>query len=197
MCDSFLRSCAASQMLIITGTWKKPFPFVKSCSSGSGQGPCAAFQTSCIPGEAVTHPSEPQARLGTATPGQHSLWRTMGTFSFSSFLLSTQWRNSYFTVRWGWGCKLLAVHYRLPPVSGEVENSEAMLVDFVHCSQQKGKLGIALLEIFSVVKRSCPSGSLCPVSLAFRGGGEGNGTAGQNGPSPRGGGSGKMIHRWQ
>lgn len=126
MCGSFLRSCAASRMLIITGTWKKPFPFVRSCS-GSGRGPCAAFQTSCIPGEAVTQFSEPQARPGTAALGQHSLWGTKGKFSFSSFLLSTQLRNSYFTMRWGWGCVSSWPYYRLPPVSGEVENSEEML----------------------------------------------------------------------
>lgn len=36
----------------------------------------------------------------------------------------------------------------LPPVSGEVEHSEEMLVNSVHCSQQKGKLGLSLLEIF-------------------------------------------------
>ena len=53
-------------------------------------------------------------------------------------------------------------HYRLPPpilsvplvtsqaslAVGEVEISGEMLVDFVQCSQQMGKLGIPLLEIF-------------------------------------------------
>lgn len=31
---------------------------------------------------------------------------------------------------------------------GRLENSGEMLLDFVHCSQQKGRLGIPLLKIF-------------------------------------------------
>lgn len=56
----------------------------------------------------------------------------------------------------------MATLYRLPPPtlsvplvtsqtrlgSGKVEISGEMLVDFVHCSKQKGKLRIPSLEIF-------------------------------------------------